>query len=95
MTIAAKHPVRRKFAGCSTCNTWSYYDSTYHGVRSFDDVLEEYNLRFDLECPINFGDNEGREYLHVLDENDNVVGCALISWYRMSPNCYEFTGYLG
>lgn len=91
--IAANHPVREAFAGCSTCS--NYYKTKGAAVCAFDEALAGYGLCLDPDDLADFSGDNGRKTIRVLDGGSGEVGYAILSWYRMpSSGRYEFTGYL-
>ena len=95
MTIKARHPVRAAFAGRSTNGKdVGYYETKGHAVNAFDAVLQDHDLSFDREALDGFNGNDGFVNLPVVNEFDDRVGSAMLSWYRMPSGRYEFTGYL-
>lgn len=95
MTIKAKDPVCEAFAGCSSgCDGINYYWTKGAAVNAFNGALQTYDLCLDRDDLSDFHNNEGRKIVAVHDEFEEVIGRAIISWYRMPSGRYEFTGYL-
>jgi hypothetical protein len=61
---------------------------------AFDDALQCHALCLDQSDLSDFYGDEGRKVIEVHDFDDNCVGRAVISWYRMPSGRYEFTGYI-
>ena len=94
-TITAKNPVRNAFAGCSSGNGYNtYYDSKGSAVSAFDAVLAVYGYHLDCNDLCAFYGNEGRRVIDVYNDCEKVVGCAVLTWFRMESGRYEFVGYL-
>jgi hypothetical protein len=96
--ITSRHPVREAFAGCSSGPV--YYYTKGHAVNAFDAALKAHGYRFDYaDTQCLYGD-EGRRECDILVDRDGcygageVVGRALLMWYRMPSGRYEFVGYI-
>jgi hypothetical protein len=95
MTITRKDPVREAFSGYSTGNVpGPYYETKGHAVMAFDAALRIYDYHLACDDTDDFHDDEGRKIIDVLDDSGEIVGQAVISWYRMPSGRYEFIGYL-
>lgn len=97
--IMADHPVREAFAGRSTgaprgSDRTGYYPTKGHAINAFDAELQTYDFCLDRDDLLDFSGNDSRKIIDVHDEFGNVVGRAVISWYRMPSGRYEFIGYL-
>ena len=93
--IKAKHPVREDFASWSTGSGCGYYYPTKgHAVKAFDTALKAYDLCLNENDLSDFHGDTGRKSVAVHNEWNQLVGWAIISWYRMPSGNYEFTGYL-
>lgn len=99
--IAANHPVREAFAGCSTCSKCSgcgrvapYYETKGAAVCAFDEALAGHGFCLDPDDLADFPGDNGRRTVRVLDGEHGDVGFAVLFWYRMPSGRYEFTGYL-
>ena len=90
--IAARHPIRNAFAGCSSGPV--YYETKGHAVSAFEEALAAYNLHFDEMSGTTFSGDEGWTTVAVCNGFDAVVGYARLSWYRLESGRYEFTGYI-
>ena len=86
--------VRNSFASWSTGNdNGCYYSSKNVAINAFDGALQEYGLSLDREGLADFG-NAGRKTIDVHNEFKQIVGRAVITWFRMSSGKYEFIAYL-
>ena len=92
--IIARHPVREKFAACSTSGAAGYFLTKGHAVDCFDGVLRQYRLSFALYDCSEFVGNAGCANVDIINESDHVVGCARLTWYRMPSGRYEVIGYI-
>ena len=96
--ITARHPVRERFAERSSGSArGAYYETKGHAVCAFDSALKDHGFRFDYaDTNCWYGDEGRREcaILPDLDETDEVVGRALLTWYRMPSGRYEVIGYI-
>lgn len=98
MTIKAKDPVREAFAGCSSGPV--YYFTKGHAINAFDAALNAHGYRFDYADTQDLHGNEGRRTCNIIadgwypDLSGEVVGCAILTWYRMPSGRYEFVGYI-
>ena len=93
-SIRAKHPVRNAFAGRSSGNGGRhYYETKGHGVNAFDNALQTYDLSFDRADCIDFSGDEGHKTLGILNEYNQTVGWAWISWYACVRSLRIF-GYI-
>ena len=79
-----------------------YYFTKGHGVMAFAEVLDGFGLEFDWMALQDLPGDNGRKQVDVKEinhdtgENDGqVVGSALITWYRMPSGRYEMISYLG
>jgi len=95
MTILRNDPVRNAFSSHSTGNNRGrYYGTKGEAICAFSDALKVYNLFFDHPHLTDWSEDSGRETLEVLDDKLEVVGLAIIFWYRTETGRYEFVGYL-
>ena len=101
MTIKRRDPVREAFASCSTGNVETgnagYYVFKADANYAMRAALARFGYCFDENDCQSWHGNEGRVTIDVCvdgDEQGDVVGCAVISWYRMPSGRYEFTCYL-
>lgn len=97
-TIRSSHPICGEFADCSSKD--SYYDFKGEAVCAFDDALAAWGLQLDPDDLSSFYGDEGRKRIEVQmvgtddDVRGDVVGIAIIFWYRVPSGRWEFTGYL-
>jgi hypothetical protein len=95
MTIKAKDPVREAFSDRSTGNTrGEYYWTKGHALNAFDEALVEHGYRFDYNDTQQLHGDEGHKLVGVCDALDDVVGYAMLTWYRMPSGRYEFVAYM-
>ena len=101
--IPARHPLRARFAAYSTgspdgtqggAGRVDYYDTKGAAVDAFSFALDAFSLHFDSQDCMYLPGNEGWKTLLILDANDNPVGDARLTWYRVPSGRYEFTGYI-
>ena len=101
MRIKVKHPVRERFAGCSSGA--KYYDSKGEAADAFDAVLMEYGFYLDHADCIGWSGDEGRVTIAVYADPDGPfelpggpehVGYAHFTYYRMESGRWEVIGYL-
>ena len=90
--ILQTDPVREAFAGLSSRS--NYYDTKGAARREYDAILEIFGYHFDHNSWADFYGDSDRRTIEVLNDECDVVGHAVLSWYRMPSGRWEFTGYL-
>jgi hypothetical protein len=95
VTIKRKAPIREAFAGCSTNGFGvDYCDTKGHAVKTFSNVLEDYNYHFDDDDCMDLPGNDGRATIAIADSDNRPIGLAVLSWYRLPSGRYEAIGYI-
>jgi len=93
--IPVNHPVRNDFCSRSTgADCGRYYPTKGHAVNAFDYELQTYNLCLDSDDLADFPYDEGRKNVDIHNENGDIVGRAIFTWYRMPTGRYEVIGYV-
>ena len=86
---------RNEFAGRSTgTDRTGYYSTKGHAINAFDGALAGSDCHLDREAFVDYNGDTGRANHPICDDDKHVVGCAVLSWYRMPSGNYEFTGYI-
>jgi hypothetical protein len=95
-TIKVKNPVRNAFSDCSTGNdNGRYYETKGHAVCAFYEALVAHNYHFDPNDRCDYYGDTGRKNIDIFNEDEECVGRALLTWYRMEMSGrYEFIGYI-
>lgn len=92
MMIKSRDPVREAFSGWSSGTV--YYETKGDAVYTFDHALADYGYHLDLADCMDWYYDEGRKIVRILDENDDLVGHACFTWYRMQSGRWEVIGYI-
>ena len=93
--IKARDPVRGEFSDKSTGAVGGrYYAYKGEAICAFDEVLRRFGYCLDEDNLADFHYDAGRKVIDVHNKSGDIVGCAVLSWYRVDSGRYEFTGYL-